>query len=218
MFKNMKIGQKMLFGFAVIIVVSVALAIVGLNGINTMSGLAKNISNNFLPGVDALHQMNEAKTEIRVAYYGLSNKEFQRITRDRMYVLFDSARQKYADARKSYELLPKSKEEELAWKSFLPEWDAWYAYAEEMIKIGKEKDGMMSAGISPQDPRIKESDDKFVRVLTEPLVVETYGKAENSLKDLIDINTKESAEASSAVATTSGNTSALMLISLIAGF
>ena len=76
MFKNMKLAQKMILGFAALIAVAVVMVVVGYNGLKDVMDDADNIGAVRLPSVQALLEIQEAQSYLLGAERGLLNRRF----------------------------------------------------------------------------------------------------------------------------------------------
>jgi methyl-accepting chemotaxis protein len=215
MFKNLKLGQKLIFGFAAVIAIAVILAVVGINGIKTMSALGKNVADEKLPSVNSLQIMKEAQTNVRLSYIGLTNPRFSMEMRNRFYKNSDDALVRYNDARKIYDALQKSPEEAEVWKEFQPAWDAWMDEANTLFKMAQERDKMLAAGLSGNDPRVIANETQFQEGVVAS--VKNFDKAKGALNQAITMNINAASASAKTLAATDINTNRLMIIALILG-
>ncbi len=124
-FNELKMKTKLIAGFSLVTLIAMIIGVVGFKGVSGTTDHLKEISGNRLPSIYSLEIINEAQTAVKAAQRtmlipGLSNERIDQNQKE-IKDAFDRADK----ARKVYDPLPQTKEEEAVWKEFVPAWDAW---------------------------------------------------------------------------------------------
>ncbi|NLY00906.1 MAG: hypothetical protein GXY83_32855 [Rhodopirellula sp.] len=157
MFAKMKTGTKILSGFAIAIVISMAVGWVGYRGINKLSGHVEEIGAVRLPSVQTLQQIKIGSEQIQAAQQALLNLDLDPDARKRQHDLVAKARENYEAAWKIYEPLPQTTEEAELWKQLVPAWQQWRSDNSEFFRMVGDLDAMQIGNPS----RLRESIERF---------------------------------------------------------
>ncbi len=127
MLTNMKLGTKLMLGFAVVALITLILGIVGYYGAIKGEESVEEIGGVRLPSIDSLLVIKAESQRIRgnmrtLAIPGLPSQD-----RERQYKNLVASRNTYEKAWKVYEPLPQTEEEARLWEQFVPAWDEWRA-------------------------------------------------------------------------------------------
>jgi methyl-accepting chemotaxis protein len=183
MFKNMRLGQKIIAGFSLISLIAAAMGYFGYYGINRMGDFQTEAAAVRLPSIQHLLIMTEAQTTIKAGIRSLliSDLPADRIANQLRYI--KEAFAKADSSWKVYEPLPQTKEEAETWKQFVPAWESWVKDAQKSIDLSA---------------AFRESKDSatYKQLLTHVLGTEatSFKVAEGLLNKLVDINAKVAKE------------------------
>lgn len=179
MFNKLSLGFKIMGGFALVTVVTLIVGIVGFVGVESTNKSLKDISQNFLPSIQALLTIQKNRNAIVVAERSLlltqSSEEIahQKGRLDSFFAEVDAA-------WKIYDPLWKGNEEDQEWQQLKTAWAAWknshdqvMAYIYEMKPESLQKAKALSLG----DAR------------------KLYGVVDGHLAKLVKMNEDESAKA-----------------------
>lgn len=124
-FNELKMKTKLIAGFSLVTLIAMIIGVVGFKGVSGTTDHLKEISGNRLPSIYSLEIIKEAQTAVKAAQRtmlipGLSNERIDQNQKE-IKDAFDRADK----ARKVYDPLPQTNEEERVWKEFVPEWVAW---------------------------------------------------------------------------------------------
>ncbi len=123
--KNLKLGSKLIGGFAVVAAIVLAVGVVGFIGILQMQDHIREIGDVRLPSIESLQEIEIQANAIRTAVRSLLNPRMSLADRQRQYENIAKARTKYEEAWAIYEPLPQTEEESRVWQQFVTAWDQW---------------------------------------------------------------------------------------------
>jgi methyl-accepting chemotaxis protein len=199
--KNMKLSVKLIGAFATVAFIFLIVGFIGWLGISTTEKALLDVNDNTMPSVNAMHIINEAQTDIKsnqrtmfIPEFVKSSGEIERFNKN-----VDQAYERAEKAWKIYELIPRTKEEELVWKQFVPAWEAWKKDNQslsELMKAGK-RDEAISLAMGKQR--------------------ESFNQAEKLLVEIIEINLKGAQEAEHAAESSANLDKYLALAAMLIG-
>jgi methyl-accepting chemotaxis protein len=197
MFKTMKLGSKIVAGFAAVTFIAVIIGFIGVAGMRSMQKGLDEVADNRLPSVQSLLIMNASTYMLYAVERGLINRRLvDPQFRKAQYDLADKAVKKADAAWKVYEPLPQTKEEATIWKEFVPHWDAWKKSHQLVISGSEEKDRLMASGADLNDARMTAVDDKVFEASTESR--KKFLEMEVPLAKLVELNVRLASEANAA--------------------
>lgn len=124
-FNKNGLSFKVMSGFMMIALIASAIGIVGLVGINQLSGQLSEIAVNRLPSVQALLTLAEAQAQTDAAIKTLIQKDLATEEKDNYYMLIDEALTRMNEAWNNYSLLEHTTEENELLSQLTPEWQTW---------------------------------------------------------------------------------------------
>jgi methyl-accepting chemotaxis protein len=142
MFRNMKTATKVVAGFVIAIVATVAVGLTGYYGISKLGGNVDEIGVVRLPSVSTLKDIQIGAERIKTAQRTLLQLNVDSVVRARQADNVAKARAFYEAAWKTYESLPHTPEETELWKQFVPAWQEWRKDNTEYFRIMKEYDAL----------------------------------------------------------------------------
>jgi methyl-accepting chemotaxis protein len=143
MFRNMKLGTKIMAGFVAVSVITLILGIIGYYGAVSSRDDIHEIGEVRLPSVESLLVISEAQTAIDSAENALLSREIGLEARQAKYRDFAEAWKRAEKAWKIYEPLPQTEEEARLWKAFVPAWEAWKKDHEAYERLSREYDSLI---------------------------------------------------------------------------
>jgi methyl-accepting chemotaxis protein len=193
MFKNMKMGTKIVGALGVIVVISLAAAGIGYYGMANVMEAQDDISAVRLPGIQSLSIISQAQKSVLVGERGLINRRMlDPEVRKAQYVYIDNAWKEIDAAWKTYEPLPKTQEEAEVWKSFVVQWDAWKKDSKLVMDLSVEKDKLLASGVTTEDQKMTDIDDKAFQASLDSR--KNFLTSSASLIKLAEINGKVAKE------------------------
>jgi methyl-accepting chemotaxis protein len=212
MLRNMRIGTKILATFALALPL---LAFVGGLAWWSANGIGEalaDVGDTKLRAVQALGQINEAKTEVG---RGLSTVNLRRADA----AMRRTSRGDTGDALKTithgletYEKLPRSPEADVLWQAVKTSHAGWRTSAESVIAMSDERDRLLGGGAAADAPAVKALDDRMWEAFRA-----TFEKAE-VLESAVDkLAERVAMEAGTAVAAGHAVASRGILIIVAAG-
>jgi methyl-accepting chemotaxis protein len=138
MFRNVKLSHKLIAGFAVVALITLLVGVSGWLGVRRLSGHIHDIGDVRLPGVSSLLVIEKNMESLRVAMRTLLVPDLKPEDRARQFSNIETVRQKYQEAWKVYEALPKTAEEAGLWEQFKPAVEEWKRENNEFLRLAKE--------------------------------------------------------------------------------
>lgn len=185
---DFKIGTKIILGFMVMVLITGLLGFIALDSMKSIMKNQEEIADIRLPSIETLLIISEAHTAVLAGERGLINTNITGLDREMEYIEINDAYKRADEAWAIYAPLPQTVEEGVLWNKFVPEWEAWKAGNQEIVKLAKERDALILSGIAPDDTRIIEIDTK---VSTSSLKNrDLFLASEHTLKELEKINIK----------------------------
>ncbi len=133
-------GKKLIVSFMCVAMITLVLGIVGYYGAVKSEGSVEEIGNVRLPSVDSLLIIKGNAENIRGTMRTLAIPGLDIEMRERQYNNLVAARERYEEAWKVYEALPKSAEEIRLWNQFVPAWNVWRAENTKFVEMSREID------------------------------------------------------------------------------
>lgn len=216
MLSRMKLGPKLVVGFATVALIGGLIGLVGLRGLIGMGRQINEIHAVRMPSIQAVLELQNAARGVWIGERGLVNRRMMDpAIRKAQYDYIDKNFKAAEEAWKVYEPLPQTQEEAAKWKEFTPLWDDWRKKHEVVRNLAEEKDKLVAAGLSLEDPRIAKLDS---RTFDASLVTrEAYLKMEPILEELVAINEKVADESAVAAAALAARSKALLVITVVIG-
>ncbi|HAA02438.1 MAG TPA: hypothetical protein DCE18_03595, partial [Syntrophobacteraceae bacterium] len=140
MFTNIKLGTKLLLGFAAVAAITLLLGLTGYYGAVKSDQAIEEIGIVRLPSVDSLLLMEVEAENIRGSLRTLGIPGLPPEIRQRQYNNLATSQQGYEKAWKIYEPLPQTKEEEATWKLFVPASNTWQDEVNKFVVVSKDFD------------------------------------------------------------------------------
>ncbi len=216
MLGRMKIGTKILAGFGIAIAVSLMVGAVGYFSLHSVETKMDTVTTISVPSLVNLQNITESQKSIWVAERGLIIRQFMEPkVRQAQYDYADKAWARIDEAWQAFEAIPMHSEDRAAWNTFKPLWEEWKQAQIEVVRISREKDRLVGAGVSVNDSRVTALDASAVEA---SLAARPYFlKAETALNNLIEL-TKNDVDASNAeTAKTARAANATLITALIIG-
>lgn len=168
MFKDMKVGTKVLAGFAVALVIMFILGGAGLRGISQIVGITNKIADVLLPSVSGIKTMDTGTLSMLVGIRGLINQRMlDPKVRQAQYDFIDLSRKEISQGRALYEPLIQTEEDAKVWKEFAPKFDAWLKDVDTIVDMARERDKLAAGGLQAQDPKLVDLDDRAYNAAAE---------------------------------------------------
>jgi ABC-type transporter Mla subunit MlaD len=139
-FKNLKLGTKLISGYSIVAAITLALGIVAYYGAVKSGDTVEEIVGVRMPSVDSLLVIKKNAENIRGTIRTLAIPGLSSEVRQRQYQNLQKAREEYEKAWKVYEPLPHTEEEAAVWRQFVPAWDAWRKENNLLVEEAKEID------------------------------------------------------------------------------
>ncbi|MCX5814809.1 MAG: methyl-accepting chemotaxis protein [Proteobacteria bacterium] len=201
MFRNMKIGTKLIGGFSLVALIVLIIAVMGYWGANKIGKNTEEIAGVRLPSINALGIINEAQTAIQRAERSMLIPEFFKNEKEmeNQVKFAENAWKRVDKAWKIYEPLTQTKEEEKLWKQFVPAWEQWKALNNKvfaLLKNGKRDEAM---------------------ALSTGQAREAFNEAEKLLGEITAINEKTAAEEHKTASTATASVKTILMIAAIIG-
>jgi methyl-accepting chemotaxis protein len=204
--KNLTIGQKLIAAFSSVASLTLILGALGYHGAVQSDRAIEEIGLVRLPSVQSLLIMSEAQMAVESAENNLLCTKHDRATRQALHQSFAATKQRADDAWKVYEPLPQTSEEAATWKAFVPAWEAWWQTHLDYVALAQKYE--VDKQEAAYDAMVKQSlevNDK------------AFGKAEELLKKLVEINKKVAADTTKTAEAQANTQKVLSLTAAILG-
>jgi methyl-accepting chemotaxis protein len=168
MFAKMKTRTKVLSGFGVALVIAGVVGLIGYQGIHKLSSHVEDIGLVRLPGVQALNDVETGQLNVGYGIRGLLISRYSDAqTRAQQYEMLASGFKDAEAGLAKYGPLPKSPEEEKAWKQFQELWTEWTKSLEKLKDYCRQKDQLLAGGAKADDPRVVAVENKTFETAAE---------------------------------------------------
>lgn len=124
-FQNFKLRTKLLAGFSAIALIAVIIGITSYFSLKTIIADVHNIGDVRLVSIEQLLKISEAQTGFEAYENALLATSLTREERRAQYQRMDRAKAIVDESWKIYEAQPKTPEEALVWREFIPAWNEY---------------------------------------------------------------------------------------------
>ncbi|MEP6490818.1 methyl-accepting chemotaxis protein [Microcoleus vaginatus GB2-A3] len=142
MFRNMNLQTKLISAFLLMGLIVFVFAGVGWSGVSRLSVHIKTLSEDSLPSVTALWNINEGKTQIQASEQLLFDPEMTNAERQEALARIQNAWKQINENFQKYEKIPNTPEEDKNYKEFQQNWDAWKKSHEKLLNIEQDYNQM----------------------------------------------------------------------------
>ncbi len=136
-FTNLKLRTKLFIGFASVAVIAAFIGIASYFSLQTVKSHAESIGKDNLPSIQSLLTISEGQTALDgdENFFMAGNLTDKELNAE--YKEMEDIKNHISEAKKSYELMPKSNEESSLWKEFVPALDEYLKMDEQVISLCK---------------------------------------------------------------------------------
>lgn len=120
--KNVKLMAKLIGGFSIVAIITLAIGFVGWSSINNLDGNLVEISEVRLPSIKSLLVMDWQMEDMTKVQRTLLDPNLDMDTRNQLYKEFAEAQKRFKNALDIYEPLPQTQKEARLWKEFVATW------------------------------------------------------------------------------------------------
>jgi methyl-accepting chemotaxis protein len=167
MLARMRLGPKVICGFAALMVVTLAVGLVGVFGARTVNDHLNMVADVRLPGVLNLLEIRAAKAEVLAAERTLlAATTIAGSQRADQYRGIATALANAAAAQLAYEALEMTALEAKLWPQFKGHWDTWVRHIAEIETLSRQRDSLTQSGVQYRDPRVVALDGRLVALST----------------------------------------------------
>ena len=211
---NLGIRTKLIGGFLVAAVVTAIVGVAGLYYVSEVGRAVDDIGANNMPSVVALLTISQAQTAVSASENALTSRRLETAMRQQHYSTIQEAFNRADQARRTYEPLPMTSDEERAWKRFVPAWDKWKDDHGSFIEMSREMDKLLAAGQNPTGP---DSLAVQVKLLDQAALINrvSFPAAQALLKELVDINERAAASRLQSAQAASASARIILLVTLV---
>jgi len=193
MFKNMKLRAKIVVALCAVGVIFLIACAVGYYVLTKVVESQDDIANVRLPGIHALLTISEGHVAVIAGERGLINRRMMDPeTRKAQYAFIGDAWRRIDTAWKSFESLPRSKDEAENWKKLASQWEAWKKESGRVVDLSMEKDRLVASGLSLDDPKMTELDERTFQASLDSR--KTFLAVRESLGRLVESSAKTATE------------------------
>ena len=124
-FKDLKIGTKIMTGFAVVALITLAVGVIGYTGLSRVAKSFHDVADVRMPSIEYLKEMEIGYENYRVAQRTLLNPNLGAEDKARQFQNIAKARERYTKAMEMFEPLEQTQEEAILWKEFKEKLAQW---------------------------------------------------------------------------------------------
>ena len=206
MLNKMKLSTKLIGGFVIVAILTLAVGVIGWYGASTLSGNLETIGNNYLKSIKYLGETKEGQTAMKAAERWLLNPKLTVSQRQDVYNEMSTSWPEIDNSVKLYLACGQDATEASLWKTAETLWDKWKTCQVEFLKLSEAYDGDMS------DANLNAMNDYTINVKGP-----AFSDAEKALQAVIDYN-NQMAEKTSAAANASATViTAVTIVGMILG-
>ncbi|MBL1212506.1 MAG: HAMP domain-containing protein [Ignavibacteriae bacterium] len=186
-FKNQKISFKILSSFGLISFIAAVIGFVGYSGLMSANESVDEIGLVRMPSIKNLLTINAAQNAIIVGERGLINtKMMDPVIRERQYESISNQYKIIDEAWALFDASPKTKFEQELWEQFVIDFEAFKEKDKDLIELSREKDELISGGLTPSDPSVQMFDDIVFQMSLQ--ASQAYEKSNDVLEKIIAEN------------------------------
>jgi len=195
MFKNVKMRTKIVVALGSVSVVFLLACATGYYGLTRVIRSQDDIADVRLPAIQALMSIGHGHVMVLAGERGLVNRKMtDPDTRKGQYAHVEDAWKRIDSAWKTYESLPKGKEEAEVWKRLDTPWETWKKDTRRVVDLSIERDKLVASGLSPNDPKVVDAEEKAFQASMETR--KTFLVTEEILDKLVQACQKAAVEES----------------------
>jgi methyl-accepting chemotaxis protein len=186
-FKNQKISFKILSSFGLIAFIAAVIGFVGYSGLMSANESIDEIGLVRMPSIKNLLTINAAQNAIIVGERGLINtKMMDPVIRERQYEKISKQYEVIDEVWALYDASPKTKFEQELWDQFVIDFETFKEKDKDLLDLSREKDELISGGLTPSDPSVMMFDDIVFQMSLE--ASQAYDKSNDVLEKIIAEN------------------------------
>jgi methyl-accepting chemotaxis protein len=216
MLKDAKIATKMLVGFAVAILIAIAIGMVGRQSLQRTGTLMHDIADNRMPSTSGVQEMVSGMNLVAAGQRGLAiRRMLDPKSRQENFDAIATGLRKLAEGRRIYEALPQDPGEARIWQRLVPILDDWQRRVQGVVDAEHQKDALLATGAKPGDSQFDQADERAFQALLQSR--DSRVESERLLDEVIQINLGLAKTARDAAAATVDSSSSLILTVLLLG-
>jgi len=154
MFATMKMGTKILAGFALAVVMLLAVGLIAYRGAMGIEESLDEATNQKVPSLVALATIGEGQAIIDSAGWSLLHRRASAEEHRRAQEAARVHAVEIADAAKAYEAMPHGDRTLELWRTWKAGYEAWRPLVEQAAAIIDERDRLVTNGLGKDDPQI----------------------------------------------------------------
>jgi methyl-accepting chemotaxis protein len=186
-FKNLKVSVKLLTGFIFVSCITLLIGLFSYTKTSQITELGDKLAEDQTPSILYMGKISSAMNAVAVCERGLLNDDFtKRNIRSAQYNVLNGRLEIIDKSSKSFEELEKTAKETQQWQNFLSTYNEWRRIGDTFLQLNKEKDNLISQGISLSDDRIQDLNSRLLDTYLEERPC--FVKADNILIEIIDDN------------------------------
>lgn len=136
--KNIRLGAKLIGGFIVTAFIALAIGLVGINVIGSLTDHINEIGKEHMPGMQAMLRIESETNSLITQIATLLSPYMSSEQRDQNYAVIDEARETYGKAWQEFEALPHTAEALRLWQDFSTSIEELKSTNNHAIKLSKQ--------------------------------------------------------------------------------
>jgi len=208
MFKNLRIGKKLLLLILTGLLIAVLISTVAIVSMRSLGNNTDDIGNQELPSIYYLEEIAGNQMHATAAERTLLVTGLPKAIRDAQYESLAGSLKEGEEFFKKYESIPQDADEAKQWADFKQSWDGWKQGVMKTSRLSQERDQMAADG-NGNNARLAQQDKILLDHITETR--NGYTDVKKRLNDLIDLN-RASSKAEVKVASSTFHSSIVAII------
>jgi len=189
MFKNLKIGKKLLVLVLCGILTSILIGTAGIMSMCSLGNASHQLGNRQMPAIICMENANIAQNMISTCERGLLNRRVAGKTRESQFEKIRLSQEEARTAFAQYERMPKSEKEAQLWENAKRAWDEWEKGMLYFVELSRQRDSLTNSGKSADSPELVKIDQELFKnsSLSDTGLREKFLAANKALTELIDL-------------------------------
>jgi len=165
MLARMKIGSKIVGTYAVTVGLLVALLVLAVVSLRTLSGISTTFVEVRVPSLATVYQIDQELTDVSRAIHALSNARFDTDYRNILHEEASKVLARLDADSAAFEKQPRSEEAEASWKDLQAALAEWHGIVKKILELEVARDGLLASGKEFSDPQVERAQQRILNGL-----------------------------------------------------
>ena len=172
------------------------------------------MATNYIIALQHASEIQHFTTDIKANEYALLNRRYT--IEDRKYRIdkIETRINEAEEAIQVYDKLAKEEEDQRLWDSFKSVFNTWKEKHDTYMQMVKERSSLMESNVRDTDERAVSLDSRLFEYYNKD-VQDAFSPLEKSIEELVNMQVEDAAKADAASDETAGNTTLLLIFTII---